>query len=113
MPSRVHRFRGRGENHVRTRRTRQVSVAIRVTGIARQVLRSVELNRVHEERHDAQIVFGMTPPDQAQVALVESAHGWHQPDGLPRPACFFRVVLHFLWFCNHLHSEVRLGGCQR
>ena len=71
---------GRTGRHVVVDRTR---VAVEVGGL-------VELQRVHEDRHHHVVASSGGVGDQCQMAVVERAHGRHEPDGpparLPDPA---------------------------
>ena len=51
-----------------------------VARIAGQVGRLVELRGVDEQADDDQVALGGGPADQRQVALVQRAHGRHEPD---------------------------------
>ena len=59
---------------------RQVAIAIEVTRVAREILGGPELQRVHEDAHHHDIGELAGAFHQAEMAVVESAHGGHEAD---------------------------------
>ena len=69
-------------------------VLLEVPGILLEVLVRSELGRVDEDADDGDIGPGLRSPDEAEMALVEIAHGRNEADLLSLPAPFAGEGLH-------------------
>ena len=77
---RVHLGELRREEQVGAGLGRQGAVAALVARVGRQVARLVELGRVDEERDDDLVARGARATDEAQMAVVQRAHGRDEAD---------------------------------
>jgi hypothetical protein len=76
----------RREEQVGARLRGELGVAGLVAGVAGEVRGLVELGRVDEQRHHDDVAGGAGGADEAEVALVQRAHGRYEPDRALRAA---------------------------
>jgi hypothetical protein len=81
---RVDLVQRRREEHVGAGVGGQRGIAVLVARVGGQVAGGVELRGVDEERHDDHVAGAARLADEAQMALVQRAHGRHQADDLLR-----------------------------
>jgi len=91
---RVHRLGRRLVDGVDLGRGKHRDVALGVARVAGEILARAELDRVHEDAHDHDVVLGARQLDQAQVPRVERAHRRHEPDRAALSAPPARGVAH-------------------
>ena len=79
---------------VDTTATTQVEVGLQHPRVAREVVRVVELGRVHEDRSDDDI--GTVPGllKQGRMAAVQGPHRWHKANRRPLGPCRQHTGLH-------------------
>ena len=79
-PWRIHQLGPRLVDRVHLTLTQQSRVAIRIARIASEVLARPELDRVHENADDHDIVLASRELDQTQVPGMQGAHRRHEPN---------------------------------
>ena len=78
----IHFLNGRREHNVGPRSSGKLDIAFERAGIARQVLRRGELERVHEHRGDNALRELPGAPDKREMSLVQGAHRRNEADPL-------------------------------
>ena len=64
-----------------------------------------ELQRVHKDSDGRDVALGGRPPDQRCVALVQVAHGRHEPHGPTRHARRVELLAEAVDAIDHLHQR--------
>ena len=73
----------------------QAEIFFQVSRIARQVFAGTELRGVNEDGDDNHVARALGPAHQAQVPVVQRAHGWDQRERLALGVSLTREAFHF------------------
>ena len=87
--------RTRREDGINLQRNEQVEVLFEIPRIAREILTRTELRRIDKDRDHDHVALTPGAPHQAQVALVQRAHGGDERERLPLDAHLAREIFHF------------------
>ena len=71
---------GRPVDRIDARAAQQAGVVRRVSGVASEILTWPELDWVHEDADDHNVVFDSRRLDQAEMPGMERPHRRHEPD---------------------------------
>ena len=101
---RVDRLHGRQEEQVAAGFVEHPGVALRLPGVAVEILAGPELRRVDEDRDDHERAAPAGDLDEREVPRVERSHGRHETDLHPVAAQLAHRHLELGRFTNGSHA---------